>query len=370
MNKDRDIFCIAPFVNFSTTTQGKARLCCQAHTYQDLSVQEKSLDEIWGSDQYQSARNKFISNEWPDECIRCQTNESKGISSRREAENGRWSHIDIEEIIKQPRIVTYDLRMGHTCNLKCIMCTPINSSLWVAEHEQYEHLQDHKTNQRHKWADNTDLLDDIKNRLDQVEMFYFSGGEPLLNKKHEELINYCVVSGYADKIKLIYDTNATMITQKWVDLWENFKSVQINLSIDGGEEVVEYVRYPVKYSDLIKSLELLQSSTTIDVALQMALGAYNIFEVGNIYELKKQYNCHTINISILNWPDFLSLDVLTDDQKREVKERYGNFKEIPRVMTFVNSIELNGKSPQKMIEYFEKLDKVRGLDYKKVFKWL
>lgn len=250
------------------------------------------------------------------------------------------------------------------------MCTPINSSLWVAEHEQYEHLQDHKTNQRHKWADNTDLLDDIKNRLDQVEMFYFSGGEPLLNKKHEELINYCVVSGYADKIKLIYDTNATMITQKWVDLWENFKSVQINLSIDGGEEVVEYVRYPVKYSDLIKSLELLQSSTTIDVALQMALGAYNIFEVGNIYELKKQYNCHTINISILNWPDFLSLDVLTDDQKREVKERYGNFKEIPRVMTFVNSIELNGKSPQKMIEYFEKLDKVRGLDYKKVFKWL
>ena len=102
----------------------------------------------------------------------------------------------------------------------------------------------------------------------------------------------------------------------------------------------------------------------------MALGAYNIFEVNNIVELKDAYNCKQINISILNWPDFMSLDVLTDDQKLEVKNRYSNFHKVPRVMTYVNSIELNGNNPQKMIEYFENLDRNRGLDYKKVFAWL
>lgn len=364
-----DIFCIAPFVNFSTTTQGKVRLCCQAHTYQGLNVTEKSLDEIWNSTEYQTARNKFISNEWPDECIRCKTNEFNGIGSRREYENSKWRHIDRAQAIKNPQIVSYDLRLGHTCNLKCIMCTPINSSLWVAEHEQYEHLIDHKTNSGHKWANNTNLLNDIKHSINQVEMFYFSGGEPLLIKKHEELIHYCIDNGHAPNIKLVYDTNATMITQEWIDLWEQFKDVQINLSIDGGREVVEYVRYPVKFDNLLNSLELMKD-TKINVALQMALGAYNIFEVDNIVELKDAYNCKQINISILNWPDFMSLDVLTDDQKLEVKNRYSNFHKVPRVMTYVNSIELNGNNPQKMIDYFKNLDRNRGLDYKKVFAWL
>jgi MoaA/NifB/PqqE/SkfB family radical SAM enzyme len=365
-----DIFCIAPFVNFSTTTQGKVRLCCQAHTYQNLSVQEKTLDEIWTSAEYQTARNKFIANEWPDECVRCRNNEDNGISSRREYENSKWRHIDRDEIIKTPRIITYDLRLGHTCNLKCIMCTPINSSLWVSEHEQYEHLIDHKTNTGHKWADNSDLLENIKRLVDQVEMFYFSGGEPLLIKKHEELIRFCIDNGYASNIKLIYDTNATMITPKWIELWENFQNVQINLSIDGGREVVEYVRYPVKYDNLINSLELLKTSNKIDVALQMALGAYNIFEVEKIVELKEKYQCKQINISILNWPEFMQLDVLTDEQKLEVKHKYRNFDKVERVMTYVNSIELNGNNPEKMIEYFKKIDHIRGLDYKKVFKWL
>src|SRR6056300_59975 len=317
-----DIFCIAPFVNFSTTTDGKVRLCCQAHTYETLNVIDNSLQDIWNSKEYQNARDSFVNGIWPMECSRCRENENKGISSRRHMENSRWGHLDRDSVVSHPRIFTYDLRMGHTCNLKCIMCTPMNSSLWVNEHHEYEHLTNHKTHNGHKWASETQLLDDVKNNLHNVELLYFAGGEPLLIKKHEELIRYCIETDVAKNIKLVYDTNATQITPEWIALWDQFKDVQINFSIDGGREVVEYVRYPVSYDTLLHSLHLLQDSKKCRVFLQMALGAYNIFEIDSIIDLKEQYNCAGINISIVDWPNFMSIDCLTDEQKNKVITLY------------------------------------------------
>lgn len=360
-------FCIAPFVNLSTTTDGRARLCCQAKSY-DLSVMDYSIEEIWNSTEYKNAREKFKNNEWPDECISCKINEEKGISSRRFLENSRWKHVYSDKLLNEPKIYCYDLRMGHTCNLKCIMCTPMNSSLWVAEKDNFEHLKDHHTHIGHKWASETNLLDDVKSNLSNVQMLYFAGGEPLLIKKHKELILYCIDNNYAKNISLVYDTNATMIDQEWIDIWKNFKSVKIQFSIDGGKEVVEYVRYPVKYSTLINSLNLLKD-TNCKVYLQMALGAYNIFEIEKIISLQNEYKCEGINISIVNWPEFMSIDNLSNETKKLIKKRYANCN-IPRVREIVENLKLNNNDSSKIRNYFENLDKVRGLEYRNIFKWI
>ena len=363
-----DTFCIAPFVNFSTTTSGYPRLCCQADTYQNLSLLDNTIDEIWNSKEYKLARQKFVDNEWPSQCSVCKNNEENGIPSRREFENKRWAHLDKHVVISNPEIYCYDLRMGHTCNLTCVMCTPMNSSLWVAEAENYEHLRDHKTHQGHKWANTTQLLNEIKSNIKSVELLYFAGGEPLLIKKHHELIKYCVDNNYAKDISLIYDTNGTQINHNWIELWKNFKNVKIQFSIDGGKDVVEYVRYPVKFDVLLQSLELLKNSTC-EVYLQMALGAYNIFEIENIQKLSSEYNCEGINISIVDWPDFMSIDNLTDSIKEKIKIQYKDC-DIKRVKSMIDNIKINNNNSDRLIEYFKKIDSVRGLNYKKVFKWL
>lgn len=363
-----DCFCIAPFVNLSTTTDGHARLCCQAQRYDNLKITENSLSDIWHSKEYQHARQQFVDNQWPAECAVCKNNEARGISSRRQLENNRWKHLDWSDVINDPKIYCYDLRMGHTCNLACIMCTPMNSSLWATEHTNYEHLKTHVTHSGHKWASDSDLLDDVKNNLSNVQMLYFAGGEPLLIKKHKELITYCIENNYAKNITLIYDTNGTQITPEWIELWHNFKKVKIQFSIDGGREVVEYVRYPVKYDTLTDALTLLKESSC-DVYLQMALGAYNIFEVDNIQKLAQEYQCAGINISIVDWPDFMSMDNLTDDIKKDIIQKYSDCS-IGRVKTLVKNIRLNNNTPTQLINYFKRLDSVRGLDYKRVFEWL
>ena len=49
---NNDIFCIVPFLNFSSTNDGHPRLCCQASTWKDINIKnlnitnESILDEV------------------------------------------------------------------------------------------------------------------------------------------------------------------------------------------------------------------------------------------------------------------------------------------------------------------------------------
>jgi len=364
------VFCIAPFVNFSTRTDGRIRACCQADEFKTVHAFDNDVQQIWRSDEWEAMRENFRNGEWPKECWRCRTNVEKGVSTRMNMENKRWEHLDWEKLKQDPEIHIFDLRMGNTCNLKCVMCSPMNSSLWWNEQKLFNHLSDNelKNRERYKWAMDDYLLDEVKQNLAGLQMLYFSGGEPLLIKKHKEIIEECIAQGVAGNIALVYDTNATMIDEYWIERWSHFKEVQINFSIDGGREVVEYIRYPVKYDDLIQSMELLKD-ITCKVFLQFSLAAYNIFEVDTIIALKNHYGFKGINISLVYWPDFLSAHHLPDAIKEQAMELYKDC-EVRRVRDYVNTFTLDGSNLDEMCDYFAKIDQSRGLNYKDIFKWI
>lgn len=78
----KNIYCVAPFVNLSTTNKGRVRLCCQSKPLDTLHVNKHSLNDIWHGKEYQRVREQFLNNEWPNECITCKNNEDKNIPSR------------------------------------------------------------------------------------------------------------------------------------------------------------------------------------------------------------------------------------------------------------------------------------------------
>jgi len=363
-----DNFCIAPFVNFSTTTKGHPRLCCQATEWKHIDIGNLNVDDIWSNEVYKQARDKFLNNEWPTECDSCKNLEKNNITSRRYLENERWKHLDWEELKKNPSIYCYDLRMGNACNLKCVMCNPYNSNQWADEFQEHEHLKYQQQTSGNKWAIDGKLLDDIKNNLKKVQLLYFSGGEPLLIKKHKEIIDLCVSTGLSENIELIYDTNGTYITEEWISKWNKFKKVRINFSIDGGKEVNEYIRYPIKHDELPIIFELL-SNSNLNIFLQIALGAHNIFEIEELEKYKSQYNFKGINMSIVNWPNFMSIDNLSNTVKQEVIKLYFNYPNT-KLNQIAKNIRMNNNFPIELQKYFTKLDKSRNLNHTNIFTWL
>jgi sulfatase maturation enzyme AslB (radical SAM superfamily) len=371
MNKN--IFCVAPFVNLSTTNNGKVRLCCQSKTLDKLHVNKHNLDEIWQGEAYNRIRNQFLNNEWPAECITCKNNEDKDIPSRRDFENKKWTKIEKKpyptQAVDFPWAV--DLRLGNLCNLKCIMCTPDNSNTWYDEYENFEHLQFFKKDENVRWPFHTSFLDNYEEWVSKVRVLYFSGGEPLLIKKHRQIIEFLIEKDLAKNIILWYDTNGTYIDQEWIDMWSHFEEVNLSLSIDGGKEINEYIRHPINHDDLLTNYKLLAGSPdNIKVRLQIAVGALNIFELDKITQYSKEFNFLTFfNISIVFWPNFMTLEALPQSIIDQAAEKYKNHYNA-RIRNMTKNLIHDPIKLKELKEYLVKIDELRGLDHEKIFKHL
>ena len=100
------------------------------------------------------------------------------------------------------------------------------------------------------------LFDEILQRADTLQELYFTGGEPLINKKFHAILAYLVDRGLAGRITLQLNSNITKVTDDLVEQLQHFQHVSFTLSIDGFGEVYEYIRYPAKWSIVAENAQV------------------------------------------------------------------------------------------------------------------
>jgi sulfatase maturation enzyme AslB (radical SAM superfamily) len=172
-------------------------------------------------------------------CRNCVDAEEAGLTSRRQGSNVwfRDAGLDNADI----ELVRLDYWTGDTCNLACVICGPNNSSSW--KQELGLPIEERKSVSNKFWK----TLD-----LTKIRFIHFNGGEPLLSKEHVEFLQ-----AVPDKkvVHLNYNTNGSVLpSQQLLDLWSNFKLVQLDFSIDDIEQRFEYQRYPAKWLQVVDNL--------------------------------------------------------------------------------------------------------------------
>ena len=151
-----ETFCVLPWIHMATRPNGDMRLCCTSNASGAGDNHEVGLVkmedgrpanfgthtpmEAWNNDYMKSVRTTMLNGEIPASCTGCFKEESQGIVSKRIWETGTWHRddngVDIPYLIEQTQadgtvpeeLVYLDLRLGHTCNIKCVMCSPHDSS--------------------------------------------------------------------------------------------------------------------------------------------------------------------------------------------------------------------------------------------------
>ena len=98
----------------------------------------------------------------PAPCLKCYKEEDAGHLSKRQWETDYWlSRFPLDDLLSEtnedgsipPKIRYIDLRMGSKCNLKCIMCSPHDSSLWVPDwNAVYPKIQNPVLKESMSWA--------------------------------------------------------------------------------------------------------------------------------------------------------------------------------------------------------------------------
>jgi sulfatase maturation enzyme AslB (radical SAM superfamily) len=229
--------CIDVFKNLNIVKQHNSTSispCCISPTkpVEILDFQNNTyLDQI---------RTQWKQGHFPVECVGCEQAENQGAESRRLGSN-QW-YQDHGHDNDEVELVRLDYWTGDTCNLQCVICGPHNSSAWKQELDWPKEIKKTVINQF--WN---------QLNLEQLEFIHFNGGEPLLSKEH---VTFLQAIPNKSQVHINYNTNATIRPDSaLLDLWAQFRLVQLDFSIDDTEHRFEYQRYPAKWNRVTENLQ-------------------------------------------------------------------------------------------------------------------
>jgi hypothetical protein len=155
-----------------------------------MNLQTSTLTEVWNSDYMKTIRLQMLDNKIPASCTKCFKEESSGITSKRQWETVVWKErLDLDSIVANTQadgtlpvsIPYFDLRLGNLCQLKCIMCSPHDSSSWIKEWKiQYPK---YKTTELqidqgwdsafdYTWYKKGNFLDDMRGQSENIRKLY------------------------------------------------------------------------------------------------------------------------------------------------------------------------------------------------------
>jgi organic radical activating enzyme len=300
---------------------GKIGPCCQIN-----SDYLKPISELSKPNRFADLKTQDCPPDHP--CNKCSVNEYHGLPSYR--------HTFDSAVTSAPGLQFVDIRNTNLCNLKCRYCGPHFSSQWSEELGKFPLIQQ---------QDITDYKDILI--TDSLHWMYFTGGEPLLNGEHWALLEELIDSGRASGISLMYNTNLTTIKYKdknIIDMWRQFKKVNIQCSIDAVGEPLEYIRSGTSWEKIklnLDQLVLASQDSNIDIALSPVLSILNIWFIDKLYKYASSKNI-PINLIVLTGPDYLALEVIPDSLK-------------PLALSIIDKLESNYNVDNKTVLHIKNL---------------
>lgn len=368
-NYNKETFCVAPWVSTHLSTFGKVIPCClykQERVFGELKS-DASIEESYNSDVAKEVRRQLWNGEKINECQICWYREevSKDKSIVDSYRYNLWNHFgkDIDAIIentnddfslKEVKFKMMDLRFDNKCNLKCRICNPGFSSSLYKEYKDlgFGNFVDYGQPYSQSVSDND--YEFIKSQLGNVEVLFFAGGEPLTQDKHYEILQHCIDKGYAKNINVWVTTNFTKLFYKSyniIEMWKQFKSVEITASIDGFEERGEYLRKGSKWEQIVENRKtLLREMPNVFFSIVPTINLMNSYTIIDLYKnwIESEYI----------WPGKMHVNLLTHPEHMQIKNLPENHKEILRIkydeiIQWIKSKSFNNNEGQRDIEQFE-----------------
>ena len=325
---------------------GKIGPCCQ------ISAEYlKPISELENPNRFADLKTQDCPPDHP--CNKCSVAEHNGLPSYRSTFKGLRT-VD-------PGIQFLDIRNTNFCNLKCRYCGPHFSSQWSEELNQTPIIQKQD-------------IADYKNILitDSLNWLYFTGGEPLINAEHWQILEELIDSKRSHKIKLHYNSNLTTIKFKdksIIDIWKNFKKVTIQCSIDAVEEPLEYIRSGTNWGKIKSNIEEILTATknsNINLNFSPVISILNIWFIDKLYDYANSTGVNVAPI-ILTGPDYLALDVMPDELKylalsqvHKLEHNYRVDKNVIAILKKMISDNLNQDLFERTLSHVLLLDHIRG----------
>jgi len=295
-------------------TDVRFRPCCVFNKLSGNTIEAGSLD--WNTYNLTFLRDVKTAMEtgWHAGCEGCRLDEELGKGSPRMRYNQTFTGVDNQ-------LEFLDISFANECNLTCKMCGPPASSKWEKLIIKHPDLKTYRYYQLNDYANRS--VHSILQSLDfkYVNEIKLQGGEPFIGNNLELMIQEIKNKGSLENISLRTSTNCTAFPKSVVSDLLKFKRLSIALSIDGIDELCNYIRTGCSWEKVFKVvekwIELASTNPQIHLNIAFTLQALNLHQ----FLLVKQWAAHhniPIYIDLLKGPPELSIYSLPKDYIMEL----------------------------------------------------
>ena len=381
-------FCIRPFNSGLIETNGEIRICCtiephltEFKNYSDYNIKDSSIEEWWNSDYLKYVRETFLQNKRLKECINCWKKDDIGTSSHRSEANFQYKSIFQNNFEKYLKVIgkqdlsfpeDIELQITNLCNLKCQMCSGVDSSKLLVENNAlgFESLK----------QKDYELNDLTYKKIEEIvehdlSLINLRGGEPFFNKKVIQLLLKLIENKKADKIILHITTNGTICNEKILDILKHFKNIRLMISIEGIEKHNEYMRFPSKWKEIDNNILKFKELNNTYIYVNSVVQNLNLLYIDQLIEYCYE-NKLFINLSKLYNPEYLDIlnlpkKILEQSHEKlsKIEEKKlihtNNIKEIIEIIkNHLENYQFDEKRYQRFVDMIKKRDNYRKVHIK------
>jgi len=367
--KDRKYFCYEIFKNLAIRSINGQLIYgpCSYYTDKYCSTDDLDIQSVWNG----SERKKVIDLVNQDQpiagCQCCYDEESHGIRSRRQGSQIAYEEYHCNDNIDLSSPQALDYCVGNLCNLKCVICSPMNSTQWIPDfqklypHRKIDFLKYQKNNQE-------EIVDD-KSLENIISLHFHGGGEPLMTDAHVRLLERIRrVKGLQD-VRVFYNTNGTVKPDDSVlKLWEECRLIELYFSIDDIGHRFNYQRTGANWDELTANLNWFTEHMPHN----------HMFNVNcawgylNLYYLDELVDWYQSNFAQSRYGDPINLifqRVLHDyriehisAQVRDVLLR--KFDNYPTLIPLVQALTISDEPHNKFWQHINALDQIRNSNFR------
>jgi len=307
-------FCVLPFFGVEIAQNSPNNIyCCRLAPGTDI----------------EDVRNSIRKGQRSSACSTCWKLEDQGLDSERLMHNRAFDFyadrniqdVETAAIAGEFSSQIIKLSTSNLCNSTCVTCNSTSSSAWAA-------LENKKI--QYQLIPNS-CLDTIE--WQDIVQLSFVGGEPLLEKKNFDILSHLINLNNTDCFISIVTNGSTAIAHKQLEILSNFPNLNICVSIDGVGRSFEYLRYPLKWSNLTANLALFKTLAK-HVSVSCMISNLNIFYYTEIVDFFKTENIDYLCKQIVD-PNYFAPGNLPPVVKEKVLSN--NSKYYNEVKTFLSS---------------------------------
>lgn len=243
--------CLAPWKAIAVRFNGDITPDC-VYTGRNGNLNNDSLENLLKHPNLLATQQSILNGSLPPECSQCDKKENISMHSRR---------IFFDHVLKNcPRTPETDIRflevnISNKCNLKCTMCSGVNSTAWVKEDLKLHEISKDFTRPithpdfgyRIVSSDIIDRLFENPKLFDNLEYLNIKGGEPFMEHDNIKLLSKLIEMGLNKQVTIDISTNGTIENPEFEELLLQFNT-KIHISIEAIGKLYSYIRGGSQYS--------------------------------------------------------------------------------------------------------------------------